>query len=233
MPLAQIYNHLLPPFRFTSTPSADLSFTSSPSPFTRPTGRRSRSTASETQAIIPDREDPHRTPDAQNPHSGQVKVIRFYIEARDKDRDWTYMEKTRQLCTDGYRRIKDEAVELYEQCVDYIRGEEHESGEGIADDKTSQATTPQQSSWLGSTLRKTLSPLVTTFSSSTSAGSASIIGTRYEPGTFSTGQVHGEMKYDAETKKWEYRKLWVDIPKSGTIGARRVWIVKRLGDVKR
>lgn len=163
-------------------------------------------------------------------------MIRFYIEARDKDRDWTYMEKTRQLCSDGYRRVKDEAVELYEQCVDYLYGEEHEGSEHrtLLSSDNKQQGSPQESSWFSSTLRRTLSPLVTTFSAASPSGSsASSLGRRYEPGTFSTGQVHGEMKYDTETRKWEYRKLYVDIPKSGTIGARRVWIVKRSGEVKR
>lgn len=134
--------------------------------------------------------------------------------------------------------MKDEGVELYESCRDYFyegEGSEHEGQSGGLFGSTHDNGKESNSkpSWLSRTLRSTLSPLVSTFSSSTSSSSPSLLGKRYEPGTFSTGQVHGEMKFDSETKKWEYRKLWVDIPKSGTIGARRVWIVKRLADVKR
>lgn len=169
-------------------------------------------------------------------------MIRFYIEARDRDRDWTYMEKTRQMCSDGYRRVKDEGVELYEKCVDYLhelQGEPSaESAHSTSESKSSHTksdTQPSGPNWLSRTLKSTLSPLVSTFSPSVSSSgsSPSLLGKRYEPGTFSTGQVHGEMKFDVDSGKWQYRRLYVDIPKSGTIGARRVWIVKSLGDVKR
>ncbi|CAO1622263.1 unnamed protein product [Sympodiomycopsis kandeliae] len=237
----EVYDHLLPPLRFNSTPSTDIgSFTSSPSPFTRPTGRRSRSSAAETQAIIADRQD-SSTPTSENPHAGQVKLIRFYIEARDRDRDWTYMERARQMCSDGYRRVKDEGVELWEKCVDYVQQLQQEDPNTNTlphSDSHSQSqsdATPSRPSWLSRTLKSTLSPLVSTFSLSASApgSSPSLLGKTYEPGTFSTGQVHGEMKFDVESGKWQYRRLYVDIPKSGTIGARRVWIVKSQGDVRR
>lgn len=151
------------------------------------------------------------------------------------------MERARQACSDGYRRVKDERLELYERCVDYLhQGDDGGDGNGAAAaskvtaSSSSSSSSPSSPSWLTRTLRKTFTPLVSTFSSSTSpSGSPSLLGQRYEPGTFSTGQVHGEMKYDAETGKWQYRRLYVDVPKSGTLGARRVWIVKRLGDVQR
>lgn len=178
---------------------------------------------------------------ADSSGQGEVMLLRFFVEARDKDRDWSYLERSRDWVRDQSRWVTSEAVQLVEMVREKLAGEEAEEGEesrpalaslreATPSDNSTAASSSSEPGVFSRTLSSGLSWLTPSFS--TSGASKSTRGKR-EPGTFSSGEVHAELKMDAESGKWEYRRLWIDIPKSGTIGSRRVWIAKKEGDVKR
>ncbi|PWN19791.1 hypothetical protein BCV69DRAFT_250334 [Microstroma glucosiphilum] len=221
----EIYEHLLPPFKFHTHSLSPVAS----SPTNLPSGRR-RASPLPSSVVVADKSG-----------QGDVMLLRFFVEARDKDRDWSYLERSRDWVRDQSRWVTSEAVQLVETIREKLAGEEVEEGEGgrsplaslrdaTTTDESKSSSSTSEPGVFSRTLSSGLSWLTPSFS--TSGASKSLKGKR-EPGTFSSGEVHAELKMDAESGKWEYRRLWIDIPKSGTIGSRRVWIAKKEGDVKR
>lgn len=223
---AQIYTHLLPPLRFHLRPTA--TFTSSPSP-TNPIigalGGGGGGGSTHRGSHLPP------THIIQEERTGmEVLHMRFYIEARDKERDWTWAEKGRQWVRDGVDVVRGKVREGW---VELMRGQEGVEGkEGAVVTRAEAESRGQASAAAPSRISTFLSSL--SFLPTSSTTSKSSPSNRREPGTFATGEAHVEMVRRAGSNDtWQYRRLSVDVPRSGTIGATRVWVVKREGEVRR
>lgn len=190
-----------------------------------PSGSRRRSSHLPTSTIVTER---------SSRGDLEVLVLHFYLEARDKDRDWTYVEKARQSVADAWALTKatvgDWLEQVREERIGVLSSSEiDETHRGCPCSATMTASTTINSEQQLSSLSRFISYLSPLPSSKGSAG----LRKRREPGTFSTGEVRAELIYDAQTARWQYRKLFVDVPNRGTLGATRVWIVKREGEAQR
>ncbi|CAO1623060.1 unnamed protein product [Parajaminaea phylloscopi] len=214
----EIYDHLLRPLRFHVQPIS--SYTASYSPVNPPSGSRRRSSHLPVSTVVTER---------ASGGEREVLMLRFYLEARDKDRDWTYVEKAREVASDAWVTCKTYA----EDWLENLREERSERPEAISAGKHNAVPVTAAKSASSDSGPSAVSRFLSSLSPLPSSRAASGILKRREPGTFSSGEVKAELVFDHESNKWQYRKLFVDVPKSGTLGATRVWIVRKEGEVKR
>ncbi|KAN0063222.1 hypothetical protein ACQY0O_004386 [Thecaphora frezii] len=220
-----VAQHLLPPYRFHT--SSSFTTTSSPSPLNPPVrGRRSRSVSS--YSFVDDT-------------TGQEKMLlRFFVEARDKDRDLTLWDRARHGIVEAGHwagRKVHEAGEWMGDQLGLFEEDEDARAQSSAGGAVSEASTTPSSepSLIGSALSSVWSY---TFGglSGLARGGGDALGklttNRREPGTWSSGEVHAELEED-ENGLLQYKHFFVDIPSSSATVRDRVWIVRMKGEVER
>lgn len=216
-----IAKHLLPPYRYHTssafTTSADFSPLNPPA-----RGRRSRSVASITFT---------------DERSGQeMMVLRFFVEARQKDHDVTLWDRTRQEVIEGSKWIGRKVVEGGEWLGEQLGLIEDETADSLRNSETQATSSPQEQGTVGSAFSKAWN---FSFGSLTglARGSTDSLGKLTspavrEPGTWSSGEVHAEMVKD-ENGTFQYKHMYVDVPNSSAVMRDRVWVIRKLGQVER
>ncbi|PWN54159.1 hypothetical protein IE53DRAFT_383293 [Violaceomyces palustris] len=228
-----VQQHLLKPYRFHT--SSSLLSTSSPSPLNPPTtrGRRSRSVSSRT---------------FKDEATGQeVMLLRFFVEARDKDKDLTLWDRTRREVIDSFVYLGHKIQEGYDWANEQIGNDEQDE---VASDthrrenvvasidqfETRDQSNPadqssRTSSLFGKAWNATFGSLVG-LAGNGSRALGKMTSRSREPGTWSSGEAHAEMVKD-ENGTFQYKRFFIDIPSSSASVRERVWIVRKGDEVKR
>lgn len=239
----QLYKLLLPPLRFYTHPVAPPS--ASPSPYNLPSGSsRRRGSPVPPSAIVPDKEQSRVSLNSgagasDGRYKGQVMLLHFYLTSREKAREWSFMEKTRESIRKASHSAKAEVALAIEAAREKLKEWQGEEGgvEGDAGEhgkaSTSTPATSAPSSEPGFMTRALSSALSYVTPTMPSSFHSSKSRSAHEPGTHSSGEVSAELVWSEESGKWEYRRLWVDVPARGVTGSQRVWVVKKEGEVKR
>ncbi|EPQ28909.1 uncharacterized protein PFL1_03710 [Pseudozyma flocculosa PF-1] len=226
----EIAQHLLPPYRFHT--SSAFTTTASPSPLNPPArGRRSRSVASYSYV---------------DQTTGQEKMLlRFFVEARDKDRDLTLWDTTRYHVIEAGkwagRKVQEggewvgDQLGLFDDADEAATGSHHAAG--LDPSATTAASKPASSepSAIGSALSSAWNYSFGGLTGLARGGSdalGKLTSSRREPGTWSSGEVHAEMEKD-DNGVLQYKHFFVDIPSSSATVRERVWIVRKKGEVER
>ncbi|PWZ00635.1 hypothetical protein BCV70DRAFT_199903 [Testicularia cyperi] len=222
-----IAEHLLPPYRF-HTSSAFTSASSDFSPLNPPArGRRSRSVASVTFT--------------DEKTGSERMLLRFFVEARQKDHDLTLWDRTRAEVIEAGKwvgRKVTEGSEWVGEQIGILDQGDHTSqvdSMSFALDHSDGKTSPVEPSVVSSGLSKAWN---FTFGGLTglARGSSDALGkltaNKRSPGTWASGEVHAEMGKD-ENGVFQYKHFFVDIPSSSAVVRERVWIVRKQGEVER
>lgn len=171
-------------------------------------------------------------------------LLRFFLESRDKDRDLSILEKARSLVVENsswiWERTKDIAFELRENWRENLADQDPGLREKLdlsknlgsrsslwerEEEKSEKNEGKSWGSFFSSTIGSFTSGLART-----SLDSIDNI-TKIQPGTFSSGEVHGELIKD-ENGVLQWDKLFIDVPSSSATMRTRVWIAKK-GDIQR
>lgn len=238
----EIANHLLTPYRFRTSPTAE-SGSSDFSPLNPPSvkdRRRSRSVPSVTFT---------------DERTGEEKMLlRFWIGAREKGEDWSILDTARYEIVEAGKWVGRKVTEggewLGEQLGvdlaldDRVDGDKDAAGALASSSAgsptaTGAAAVEPSGNVLSRTWSSALGGITSVVRSSTEAITSTLTSPAApksrrssEPGTWSSGEVHAELVKDQDGTL-QYRTLFVDIPNSQAFMRQRVWIVRKPGEVQR
>lgn len=237
---AEISTHLLTPYRFRTSPTAE-SGSSDFSPLNPPSVKDRRRSRSVPSVSFTDE------------RTGEEKMLlRFWIGAREKGEDWSIWDTARYEIVEAGKWVGRKVTEggewLGEQLgIDLASSDSVEHGVATAANTTgsdpsstpSAAATGPSDNVLSRTFSSALGSLTSVVRSSTEAITSTLTSPSApksrrtsEPGTWSSGEVHAELVKDQDGTL-QYRTLFVDIPNSQAFMRQRVWIVRRPGEVQR
>ncbi|KDN44686.1 hypothetical protein K437DRAFT_236366 [Tilletiaria anomala UBC 951] len=240
----EVKQHLLPPFTFHTSYATFAPSDSITSPL--PSRRHRNRTVS--AAVMRD----SRTGD-------DLMLVRFFVGARDKDKDLSLWQQTRQGVIDGTLWCRERAEILWEDLAErwnesgaaghtpdeqlarrggwaLLSGTVDKEGQGTlnyANAKLSSNDKP--SGGIVASTGRALSGFLGSFVGLT-RGQGDAVRTaasaKHEPGTWSSGEVHGELHKD-ENGVFQFKRLFIDIPSSSSVVRKRVWIVRNGNEVQR
>ncbi|KIS70455.1 uncharacterized protein UMAG_15073 [Mycosarcoma maydis] len=235
---AAIANHLLTPYRFRTSPTAE-SGSSDFSPLNPPSVKNRRRSRSVPSVTLTDQ------------YTGEEKMLlRFWIGAREKGEDWSILDTARYEIVEAgkwlARKVTEGGEWLGEQLGvdlgsnDAMGGEKDGTGAvATSSDSSSSAANASANNVLSRTWSSALGGITSLVRNSTEAITSTLTSAASpkthrtsEPGTWSTGEVHAELVKDQDGTL-QYRTLFVDIPNSQALMRQRVWIVRHPGDVQR
>ena len=237
---AEIANHLLTPYRFRTSPTAE-SGSSDFSPLNPPSVKDRRRSRSVPSVSFTDE------------RTGEEKMLlRFWIGAREKGEDWSIWDTARYEIVEAGKWVGRKVTEggewLGEQLgVDLAPSDSVDSDPSTAtasgtSETSSAAATPTveaSDNVLSRTWNSALGGLTSVVRSSTEAITSTLTSPSSpksrrtsEPGTWSSGEVHAELVKDQDGTL-QYRTLFVDIPNSQAFMRQRVWIIRKPGEVSR
>lgn len=236
----EIANHLLTPYRFRTSPTAE-SGSSDFSPLNPPSVKDRRRSRSVPSVSFTDE------------RTGEEKMLlRFWIGAREKGEEWSILDTARYEVVEAGkwagRKVMEGGEWLGEQLGLDLAPSDHgdTENEGAGDvanaGRSSGADTTGSGSSdnvLSRTWSSALGGITSVVRSSTEAITSTITSPAApksrrssEPGTWSSGEVHAELVKDQDGTL-QYRTLFVDIPNSQAFMRQRVWIVRKPGEVQR
>ncbi len=192
---SEVKAHLLPPFSFHTNVSATTAVDGA-----LPSGRGRRNRNVST-VVVPGGGDK-----AGGGAADEVMLMRFFVSARDKDKDLTLWQRSRQSVIDGYEWTKVRAVDLWLDAKEWwMEGEEEEGsaaghsaaqraarhGQSVESEELNKSSEAE-----GSVIGKALSGVLGSFIGLTRGAGAAVqsMAKSHEPGTWSSGEVHGELQ---------------------------------------
>ena len=179
----EVKEHLLPPFTFHTSLSAVTSDGTLPAV----RGRRNRNVSA---AVVPDGKT-----------GEELMLLRFFVGARDKDKDLTIWQRTRQGVVDGCVWTKDQVLDTWEDFVEWWEGDEGHANRRReltfdGNDAQAQPTLKIEEEQGQGMISGALSSLLGSFVGMTRGAGAAVqqMAKSHEPGTWSSGEVHGELR---------------------------------------
>lgn len=180
---SEVQAHLLPPYTFHTSLSAVTSDGTLPAV----RGRRNRNVSA---AVVPDGKT-----------GEEIMLLRFFVGARDKDKDLTIWQRTRQGVVDGYVWTKQKALDSWEDLVEWWEDDDAHASKrrGLTLDTYHLENQPnlkleeEQGQGL---ISGALSSLLGSFVGMTRGAGAAVqqMAKSHEQGTWSSGEVHGELR---------------------------------------
>lgn len=179
-------------------------------------------------------------------------LLRFFLESRDKDRDLSILEKSRYFIVENsswiWERVKDWSYELRENWRenmadgdDELRkkldlakafrlggGDQDSNHNGNGNEEEGNGSS--SSSWIGKFFNSTFGSFSGLARSSMDSINK-VTKAQLQPGTFSSGEVHGELIKD-ENGILQWNKLFIDVPSSESSMRSRIWVTKK-GEIQR